>query len=822
MDSNRAVTLTLTNGPSPWYFRIGGGSCTTVSSGNTVSNIKGYQPGYHPVGAFATAGCKDFLADAGFVIPDPPRPTATLTTTVNPGPSVNLTLTNGPSNNNWWFKINWWGGCTAVTGTNTVNNIQGYAPGTHSVDAYSDSGCETKIASSSFIIPDPTLTITVNDDRSVDLTLAGGPTDWWFRIGWWGNCTAASGTSVNGIRGYPSGSYIVAVYPDSKCEFGEHITAESFTIPTATLTATVQSDRSVNLNLSNPNGPDNWWFRINSWGICTATSGTTVSNIRGYQPGTYTVKAYSNSGCNYHVAATTFTIVPPALTVSAVSGTGATLTIANHSGQWWYQADTGPDNTCQAAGSATTKTLTGLTPSTTYTYSAYSDSTCATLLATADAFTALSPSLTATSISGTGATLNIANHSGAWYYKRTAGPADTTCNTVSSGTTATLSSLTADTFYAYTAYSASGCTTELDAAYFSTTDYGVGNLDETASSFKCSFGFPATSNNQCAIAFTTGTESGGYTLTSITGRFSVKGSGATAPINVAIHAADSNNSINPAATAIANATFSGSDPDTAGLYTYTCSGNGCDLAASTTYFVVMSTTDTVFLNYYNWELTESDAEAAHPSTNGWTIANAGRVKIGAAAWSSLTGSLVNSSPLLHIAASPGTVSVSSLGNSSQGFSTIGNVGGHNRKRAAQFTTGANTGGYNLSSATVQIGGLNDTPGNLVVAIYTDSSGKPGSSQITLSGSNPTGGGQYTYTCSSSCALSASTPYHLVLSAPNATGTTSVYEWRNSSSSSETLTPSNNGWSIGNSFEHTGSWATDSNTYLNFKVTATLK
>ena len=64
----------------------------------------------------------------------------------------------------------------------------------------------------------------------------------------------------------------------------------------------------------------------------------------------------------------------------------------------------------------------------------------------------------------------------------------------------------------------------------------------------------------------------------------------------------------------------------------------------------MSTTDTVFLNFYNWVLTESDAETAHPSTNGWTIANAGRVKVGAAAWSSLTGSTVNSSPMLHIAA----------------------------------------------------------------------------------------------------------------------------------------------------------------------------
>ena len=59
VNSNNSVDLTLTNGPSPWYFRIGGGSCTTVN-GNTVAGIKGYKPGYHPVGTFATAGCKTF------------------------------------------------------------------------------------------------------------------------------------------------------------------------------------------------------------------------------------------------------------------------------------------------------------------------------------------------------------------------------------------------------------------------------------------------------------------------------------------------------------------------------------------------------------------------------------------------------------------------------------------------------------------------------------------------------------------------------------------------------------------------------------------
>ena len=58
--------------------------------------------------------------------------------------------------------------------------------------------------------------------------------------------------------------------------------------------------------------------------------------------------------------------IPPALTVSNIGVTAATLTIANHSGNWYYQADTSPDNTCQGPVSGSSKALTGLSPHTSY------------------------------------------------------------------------------------------------------------------------------------------------------------------------------------------------------------------------------------------------------------------------------------------------------------------------------------------------------------------------------------------------------------------------------------------------------------------------
>ena len=66
--------------------------------------------------------------------------------------------------------------------------------------------------------------------------------------------------------------------------------------------------------------------------------------------------------------------------------------------------------------SGTTKDLTGLTPGTSYTYSAYSDSECRTSVATASSFTTLAQ-LTTSNLTARGVTLNLAGHTGAWWYK---------------------------------------------------------------------------------------------------------------------------------------------------------------------------------------------------------------------------------------------------------------------------------------------------------------------------------------------------------------------------------------------------------------------
>ena len=70
------------------------------------------------------------------------------------------------------------------------------------------------------------------------------------------------------------------------------------------------------------------------------------------------------------------TDAPTTLTAGGITQTGATLTIGNHTGNWYYKANTGPHTACSSAGSGTSVSLSGLTPGTGYNYKAYPDSGC--------------------------------------------------------------------------------------------------------------------------------------------------------------------------------------------------------------------------------------------------------------------------------------------------------------------------------------------------------------------------------------------------------------------------------------------------------------
>ena len=82
--------------------------------------------------------------------------------------------------------------------------------------------------------------------------------------------------------------------------------------------------------------------------------------------------------------------------------------------------------------------------------------------------------LTATNVTHNAATLTIAGHSSAWYYKHIT-PTGGNCSSAGSGSTTTVSGLTANTTYIFKAYSDSGCnsSTELATAASFTTPPGI-------------------------------------------------------------------------------------------------------------------------------------------------------------------------------------------------------------------------------------------------------------------------------------------------------------------------------------------------------------
>ncbi len=515
----------------------------------------------------------------------------------------------------------------------------------------------------------------------------------------------------------------------------------------------------------------------------------------------------------------------PTLSAGSITDDSATLSMKHHSGDWWLMADTGFFSVnCESVSGTSVSLNNRLAKQTTYVFTAYSDSGCTTANALDSVtFKTTGTVISVSSVTGTGATLNIVGRTAAWWYDADSGP-DTTCQSVAANTSSdTLTGLTAGSTYTYTAYSKTGCNAvdELDSVTFSTSDVSVGNLGEQADNASCSIGHSGTNNVKCATAFTTGGNSAGYTLKSVTGLFDAKFRN-PGDIVVAIHAADTTNSSHPAASA--SITLAGSDPDAAGLHTYTCS-TGCDLAASTTYFVVMSTADTSGpRKLYSWRRTTSDDETVRPSTaTGWAIANDGLHDIGSG-WAALPR---NHTGIMHVAADEKTsqVTVSNLGETTPGWQLVGQDWSENQKRASGFTTGSNTGGYTLNSVTVRIVSVLGSPTGYTVAVHANSSGSPAATATyTLTGDAPTGAGDYTYTCSGSCDLSASTRYFLVLSGTGDGQGRDVYENRTTGSDAETNVPSNSGWSIDNLLQKktdNDPWTSEGVTnVLKFKVTAT--
>ena len=235
--------------------------------------------------------------------------------------------------------------------------------------------------------------------------------------------------------------------------------------------------------------------------------------------------------------------------------------------------------------------------------------------------------LTASSITATTATLTLAEYTGTWWLKRTT-PASTNCKSMgtaaATGATEDLTSLTPGASHTYKAYSDSACTNEIVAGSF-TTPVTVSSIDTTfLTSSTIGVGDTGGTNFMVGQAFTTGSNAGGYTLSSVKAPFAT-GTGSPGNVVVKLHAASTGNPSDPGAEL---STLSGTDstPFDEGSYLFTCTTN-CVLAASTTYFVSIEAPDAPNDARYFWQTTSLDSEVKAPATNGWSIADNGKLGV---------------------------------------------------------------------------------------------------------------------------------------------------------------------------------------------------
>ena len=98
----------------------------------------------------------------------------------------------------------------------------------------------------------------------------------------------------------------------------------------------------------------------------------------------YTFKVRATNATGTGPVSDASTAVAPtdeALTAGSITHNSATLTLANHPGNWWLKRTTPASTNCKSKGTTATESLSSLTGNTSYTYKAYSNSDCSTELA---------------------------------------------------------------------------------------------------------------------------------------------------------------------------------------------------------------------------------------------------------------------------------------------------------------------------------------------------------------------------------------------------------------------------------------------------------
>ena len=461
--THNSVTLTLSGHTGGWTWQYSSAGpdvqlpglpsheqdgittiCRSVSD-STLSLTLTPNTGPINLAAFATNNCGPTsiaIADISFTSPAAPPVTLSVVDGTVTDKRMNLTIANHTGN--WHYKHNQTGASCVSAGTETTVTATGLTANTSYIfKAYSDNTCNTELATAAASLTTP--------GRVSKAYLAEGPN--YIRF-WWQTPTGA--TKVNIQRTEIKGNWDSAV--------------------------TVESDASLGVAISNGLGNGiTYYFRLR---FKSDTSDLGPPVILKGTPG------------------------PVAFDATTVTQTGATLTLSKYDGwgnlrysdplpelenrklpiegeattNWSYKQTSPSSSECISVPKAngTTATVSGLNSGTTYTFQAYKNLDCTSLLGDPVTFKTATPptstapwtGLSAAAITETTATLAIDNYGGSWYYKRTQ-PTEGdhpygTCSAVVTGTSVNLTGLRADTSYTFMAYQDQDCTMPIALYSFTT------------------------------------------------------------------------------------------------------------------------------------------------------------------------------------------------------------------------------------------------------------------------------------------------------------------------------------------------------------------
>ena len=429
--TKNGATLTIGNHPGNWHYKHASGNCSSEQTGTTAS-VTGLAANTSYTFTAYSDRCTTAVATAPAFPTLPPKPAKPAAAPGAGGGKLTLasSVTGDADLIRWEYKkkeVNGnfdqdWTSVTTTSGTlshvvSDLTNGTNYVFKVRAVNASGD-GAESDESDAAAPLsssqsntpvtpPDVTLAASGVTHDSATLTIANHSGGWHYKANaapdasCSSNAVTTSTVDLTNLSG--NTSYTYKAYSDSGCTSGNLLaTASAFLTkpgkpakPTATagagsgkltLASSVTGGGAIsNWQYTKDNGAN--WTDID---VASATLSYVVENLTDGTDYAFKVRAKNATGTGPDSDASD--AAAPAdetLAASGVTHDSATLTIANHGGDWHYKANAAPDASCSTtAVSGTTKDLTGLSGNTSYTYKAYSDSGCTSgnLLATASAF----------------------------------------------------------------------------------------------------------------------------------------------------------------------------------------------------------------------------------------------------------------------------------------------------------------------------------------------------------------------------------------------------------------------------------------------------